>query len=48
MKIKLIIIDSFDSDYTPPIKYFFSGDKLDEWDYSPNDCFKRISTRFCG
>ncbi len=48
MKIKLIIIDSFDSDYTPPIKYFFSGDKLEEWDYSPNDCFKRISTRFCG
>lgn len=48
MKIKLIIIDSFDSDYSPPIKYFFSGDKLDEWDYSPNDCFKRISTRFCG
>ena len=48
MKIKLIIIDSFDSDYTPPIKYFFGGDKLDEWDYSPNDCFKRISTRFCG
>ena len=48
MKTKLIIIDSFDSDYTPPIKYFFSGDKLDEWDYSPNDCFKRISTRFCG
>lgn len=48
MKIKLIIIDSFDSDYTPPIKYFFNGDKLDEWDYSPNDCFKRISTKFCG
>lgn len=48
MKIKLIIIDSFDSDYTPPIKYFFGGDKLEEWDYSPNDCFKRISTRFCG
>ncbi len=48
MKIKLIIIDSFDSDYTPPIKYFFGGDKLEEWDYSPNDCFKRISTKFCG
>ena len=48
MKIKLIIIDSFDRDYTPPIKYFFGGDKLEEWDYSPNDCFKRISTRFCG
>ena len=48
MKIKLIIIDSFDSDYTPPIKYFFVEDKLEEWDYSPNDCFKRISTRFCG
>lgn len=48
MKIKLIIIDSFDSDYTPPVKYFYTGSNLEEWDYSPSDCFKHISTRFCG
>ncbi len=48
MKIKLIIIDSFDSSYSPEIKYFYMGDSLEEWDYSPEDCCKRISTRFCG
>ena len=48
MKIKLIIIDSFDAVYSPEIKYFYTGDSLDNWDYSPEDCCKRISTRFCG
>ena len=48
MKIKLIIIDSFDSSYSPEIKYFYTGDSLSEWDYSPEDCCKRISTKFCG
>ena len=48
MKIKLIIIDSFDSEYSPPIRYFYEGDTLEEWDYSPQDCRKRIFTRFCG
>lgn len=48
MKIKLIIIDSFDTPYSPEIKYFYTGNSLDEWEYSPTDCFKRISTRFCG
>ena len=48
MKIKLIIIDSFDTPYSPEIKYFYEGDTLDEWEYSPNDCCKRISTKFCG
>ena len=48
MKIKLIIIDSFDSSYSPEIKDFYMGDALEEWDYSPEDCCKRISTRFCG
>lgn len=48
MKIKLIIIDSFDTPYSPEIKYFYGGDTLDEWEYSPNDCCKRISTKFCG
>lgn len=48
MKIKLIIIDSFEGGYVPEIKYFYSGDRLESWDYSPNNCFKHISTKFCG
>ena len=48
MKIKLIIIDSFDSDYTPPIRYFFEGDRIEEWNYSPSESQKHIYTRFCG
>ena len=48
MKIKLIIIDSFDVGYSPEIKYFYEGDRIDNWDYSPTDCQKRIFTKFCG
>ncbi len=48
MKIKLIIIDSFESGYSPEIKYFYEGDNILEWDYSPGDCQKHISTKFCG
>lgn len=47
MKIKLIIIDSFDTGYTPELKYFYTGDKMTEWDYSPTACIKQITTRFC-
>ena len=38
MKIKLIIIDSFDAPYSPEIKYFYTGNSLEEWEYSPPDC----------
>ncbi len=48
MKIKLIIIDSFDTGYSPEIKYFYKGENMSEWDYSPSDCQKRITTKFCG
>lgn len=48
MKIKLIIIDSFDAGYSPEIKYFYKGENMSEWDYSPSDCQKRIFTKFCG
>lgn len=48
MKIKLIIIDSFDTGYTPELKYFYIGDSLTEWDYSPKYCLKQITTKFCG
>lgn len=48
MKIKLIIIDCFESGYCPEIKYFHTGERIDEWDYSPKDCRKQIFTKFCG
>lgn len=47
MKIKLIIIDSFDADYkTPPIEYFFTGNRIDRWQYSPESCRKQIVSCF--
>ena len=48
MKIKLIIIDSFDSDYSPEIKYFMPSERIEEWEYSPKNCYKQITTKFCG
>ncbi len=48
MKIKLIIIDSFDSSYSPEIKYFIPENRITEWDYSPKNCYKQITTKFCG
>ena len=47
MKIKLIIIDSFDTGYTPQLNYFYSGENILQWDYSPKDCQKQITTKFC-
>lgn len=47
MKVKLIIIDSFQNNYSPEIKYFYDGNNISEWDYSPVDCTKHISTKFC-
>ena len=48
MKIKLIIIDSFDTSYSPEIKYFLNDNNISEWEYSPYNCPKRIFTKFCG
>lgn len=48
MKIKLIIIDSFNTGYTPELKYFYTENNIHEWDYSPKDCSKQITTKFCG
>ena len=48
MKIKLIIIDSFDSPFSPKITYFYKGDNISSWDYSPYDCTKKKTSRFCG
>lgn len=47
MKVKLIIIDAFDADYSPaPPHYFFTGTHLDRWDYSPPGSTKAIGTVF--
>ncbi len=48
MKIKLIIIDCFESNYIPKIKYYNTDEVISEWEYSPKDCRKQITTRFCG
>ncbi|MDD6478879.1 MAG: S1 RNA-binding domain-containing protein [Oscillospiraceae bacterium] len=46
MKIKLIIIDNFDSNYTPKIKYFYNGENISRWQYSPEECYKKIYSVF--
>ena len=50
MKIKLIIIDTYDAEYTnPPPKYFIDTDMvthIDSWQYSPKCAKKVIETVF--
>lgn len=47
MKVKLVIIDTFDYSYRPaPPKYFYSGNRVDRFVYSPPDSEKEISTEF--
>lgn len=46
MKIKLIIIDCFDGKYSKDFEYFYDGEKLDFWQYSPDNCPKNIYTDF--
>lgn len=47
MKIKLIIIDTFDYHYNPqPPEYFYQGSHLDRFLYSPEGCKKRVETVF--
>ncbi len=46
MKVKLIVIDSFDADYPPaPPVYYVDGNHLDVWRYSPECCPRVIETR---
>lgn len=48
MKIKLIIIDTFDYQYRPkPPHYFFTGSHMDRFVYSPPCCEKQVITEFC-
>lgn len=47
MKIKLIIIDTFDQKYKPTLpKYFFTGNYMNSFLYSPVNCEKTIKTVF--
>ncbi len=47
MKVKLVIIDTFDFSYRPvPPKYFFSGKHISRFAYSPAECEKKIVSVF--
>lgn len=47
MKIKLIIVDSFDADYpVEPPKYFINSGHIDRWVYSPAESGKIIESVF--
>ena len=47
MKIKLIIIDTFEQKYKPSLpNYFFQGSHMDKFVYSPECCEKKIETVF--
>lgn len=47
MKVKLIIVDSFDADYpAQPLKYFVDSGHIDRWTYSPEESEKLIETVF--
>lgn len=47
MKIKLIIIDTFEQKYKPvQPKYFFTGNHMDSFLYSPANCEKSVETVF--
>lgn len=47
MKIKLIIIDTFDYEYRPtPPNYFYKGNRIDKFIYSPECSDKQVVTDF--
>ncbi|MEG0570045.1 MAG: S1 RNA-binding domain-containing protein [Oscillospiraceae bacterium] len=47
MKIKLIIVEAFDETYeTASDEYFYQGDKITHWRYSPLCCDKIIESSF--
>ncbi len=48
MKIKLVLVDTFHADTSPrPPKYFFSGNHMDRFIYSPRCSDKYIESTFC-
>ena len=46
MKIKLIIIDNFNSDFKSPLNYFYNGEHIDSFVYSPECCARKNTTYF--
>lgn len=47
MKVKLIIIDTFDNPYHPDNPaYYFTGSHMDTFAYAPESCDKKITTVF--
>ena len=46
MKIKLSIIDILGEEQRQPLHFFFSGEHMDVWRYSPAGCSKVIQTVF--
>ncbi len=46
MKVKLIIIDSFEMAEPAPYEYFYKGDRIERFVYSPKDSGKVIETIF--
>ena len=47
MKVKLVLVECFDYTYKPePPVYFFQGDHIDKFTYSPPECAKHIETVF--
>ncbi len=47
MKVKLIIVDAFTARYPPtPLRYFFEGDHIDRWQYSPPDATRLVESVF--
>lgn len=47
MKVKLIIVDSFDAEYKPPLlRYFITSGHLTKWTYSPECCEKKVESIF--
>jgi len=48
MKVKLIIVDAFDGPQeTEPFHYFYYGNHIDHWVYSPKEARKQIISDFC-
>ncbi|MDO4608366.1 MAG: S1 RNA-binding domain-containing protein [Clostridia bacterium] len=46
MKIKLIIIDNFDPPQKIETRYFYEGEHITDFTYSPPECHKYINTKF--
>lgn len=46
MKIKLIVIDSFDAPQEKSVKYFYDGEHITDFIYSPDECGKQIISHF--